>query len=702
VKHARQTVRMRRPAKSPAVTLARAPGNSSSPSVVNGLRPRPAPGVHPHRIPLERRGDVSPMMLGLQQSYGNHYVQRLMALARTPEGGQTDSKSDTAPAAVTKATSVTEDAGGCPTKAATADSRVIRDNLCLHSAELAGDSRLNDAFHNNPPLTARDGSDAVRKLQQALLNAGELLPKSGADGKWGDETTRAIASFQGKNGVPRGGSEAGRRTLLALDARLQQIPPKPVPPSPPTAQTAQVTTQCGQGQATNTVVVTGTGFTAGPVKLTVNGADSNGALADATGKFTGGVPSELKDGTHTVEASGGGSHAAAQFTTPCGGGHSTPVDPNLVTQNELMVLTKYQFMGQTERDATEDAFRDLKGKLDQTPVSWLVSLAEIVLGTAIQFVYGEFEQIIRTAVKSLLPAAATPGGQDPSAIVDNANDKASDFLEDFGKDGLKKAMDDEDQKPTKKLEEQVEAFRRAQLKSLREGYLNLETGWIAKVQGDAKTASITPDELQGLGTALDQTSGKIYKTRYDKTVEAWASYISNQRLGGATITSKVPGRPTQVQSVTNLTGVGDKDPKDVPGVLLIGLIGGGGKKGMPDTISEMNQQEEVHVNPKEVHIFGLSEDARKALGNDNPPLAQLTMPVVLRGEPRDGGFVAIGREENGGLIDAGSDKKGKTWLVNVGRAKKLEKTLSDPGEGARAVFQDDLSAATTGNAIQGP
>jgi hypothetical protein len=78
------------------------------------------------------------------------------------------------------------------------------------------------------------------------------------------------------------------------------------------------------------------------------------------------------------------------------------------------------------------------------------------------------------------------------------------------------------------------------------------------------------------------------------------------------------------------------------------------------------------------------------------------MPVVLRGEPPTGGLVVIGRNEQGGVVDAGSDEKGKIWLVEVGQAKKLDPSLSDPNVGAQAVFSDDLDATQVEKAIQGP
>src|SRR5262249_16091861 len=54
-------------------------------------------------------------------------------------------------------------------------------------------------------------------------------PDGHLDGQWGQETSSAVAEFQRANGIPAGGFEAGRKTMLALDVRLRAAPPKPEP-----------------------------------------------------------------------------------------------------------------------------------------------------------------------------------------------------------------------------------------------------------------------------------------------------------------------------------------------------------------------------------------------------------------------------------------------------------------------------------------
>ena len=119
----------------------------------------------------------------------------------------------------------------------------INDNLHLQASLFTTSDqfqRLDAAFHNKPSLTAADNGPAVKVLQQALVASGHPMPRSiGADGeldgKWGNETSTTVQKFQSENGIEPGGFEAGRKTLMALDAHLQAVqpaPPKPIPPQP--------------------------------------------------------------------------------------------------------------------------------------------------------------------------------------------------------------------------------------------------------------------------------------------------------------------------------------------------------------------------------------------------------------------------------------------------------------------------------------
>src|SRR5262249_18741073 len=154
-------------------------------------------------------------------------------------------------------------------------------------------------------LTAADNGTPVQKLQTSLLDAGEVLPKFGADGKWGSETSAAIVSFQRKNGIPPGGFEAGRKTLLALDLQLQQKP-KPPPPSQPKLDAPQCDKKIG-----DTIPITGSGFPPGStVFLSVDGIPGNSALAQTpSGAIAGSISAGQKSGSHVVEATTNGVRA---------------------------------------------------------------------------------------------------------------------------------------------------------------------------------------------------------------------------------------------------------------------------------------------------------------------------------------------------------------------------------------------------------
>src|SRR5271166_2607609 len=105
--------------------------------------------------------------------------------------------------------------------------------MALRSPRFAKDERLQRAANNNPPLRAGEIGEAVRLLQQALIDLGFPMPISvrrfgSPDGIYGNETTTRVREFQRKNGLSVDGI-AGRDTLAKLDALL----PNPAPPLPP-------------------------------------------------------------------------------------------------------------------------------------------------------------------------------------------------------------------------------------------------------------------------------------------------------------------------------------------------------------------------------------------------------------------------------------------------------------------------------------
>lgn len=94
---------------------------------------------------------------------------------------------------------------------------------CLH---FANDPELTDVYAGRlrlgapgtPPYPApvRSEGNAVRKVQQALIDAGYKLP-SGADGKFGPETGRAVVLFKKAHGILPDDPVVGPKTITALD-----------------------------------------------------------------------------------------------------------------------------------------------------------------------------------------------------------------------------------------------------------------------------------------------------------------------------------------------------------------------------------------------------------------------------------------------------------------------------------------------------
>jgi len=86
----------------------------------------------------------------------------------------------------------------------------------LTNPRFADMPRLQDIAAGGPILGRRDPRDAVRAVQQALLDVGYSMLHFNADGRFGSETADAIRQFRADRGLaPDGGLDA--EALLALD-----------------------------------------------------------------------------------------------------------------------------------------------------------------------------------------------------------------------------------------------------------------------------------------------------------------------------------------------------------------------------------------------------------------------------------------------------------------------------------------------------
>ena len=82
-------------------------------------------------------------------------------------------------------------------------------------------SQLRGIPQGTKMLRRGDKGNAVKKLQEDLMKAGEELPHFGADGDFGIETEAAVKSFQEKHGLTVDGI-AGPKTLAKLEEVLNQ------------------------------------------------------------------------------------------------------------------------------------------------------------------------------------------------------------------------------------------------------------------------------------------------------------------------------------------------------------------------------------------------------------------------------------------------------------------------------------------------
>ena len=117
--------------------------------------------------------------------------------------------------------------------------RRIGDGHDLTSPRFRGDLVLEGVYDNERLLMKGSRGAAVKKLQQALVDSGFLLPKFGVDGIFGPETEAAVKGFQHASGLAGADVDGivGPTTMGWLDQRFSAGPT-------PAGTTPAATTGC--------------------------------------------------------------------------------------------------------------------------------------------------------------------------------------------------------------------------------------------------------------------------------------------------------------------------------------------------------------------------------------------------------------------------------------------------------------------------
>jgi hypothetical protein len=169
---------------------------------------------------LKLRQEIHPT-LHLQHLVGNQAVQPLLLLSNAEQRRYSAQRAATDHAAMFIG-------GGdapMPIRPLTEEDR----SFDLQAERFRDDARLQAAFDNNPPLRMGETGPAVKKLQQALIDLGLIMPKSTKsgepDGIYGQETSTVVKGFQWRQGIVKDGV-VGRQTMGELDGLFSgQSPP---------------------------------------------------------------------------------------------------------------------------------------------------------------------------------------------------------------------------------------------------------------------------------------------------------------------------------------------------------------------------------------------------------------------------------------------------------------------------------------------
>lgn len=108
--------------------------------------------------------------------------------------------------------------------------------MSFKSQRLQGNARLNLVASNSPEMKIKEKGQAVRMVQQGLIELGHPLPKTTKkygtpDGIYGKETKAAVWKFQEKNNLYKDGV-VGTNTITKMDGLLVGKPYTPLPTIP--------------------------------------------------------------------------------------------------------------------------------------------------------------------------------------------------------------------------------------------------------------------------------------------------------------------------------------------------------------------------------------------------------------------------------------------------------------------------------------
>jgi Domain of unknown function (DUF4157) len=562
------------------------------------------------------------------------------------------------------------------------DSRCIPDKLKLQSDLLTSDAvndRMNAAFHDNPPLeqSGGQGADIVTTLQSALNSVDNVSkpndPQLVEDGIWGPLTKGRVFSFQADNGIPPSGFEVGRKTLLALDAHLQQDHPHPKPdpkpkpdpnpkPDPGTGPRVQVTCIAPplfSKEGSKAVQVVGSGYSASSgITIVADSRPSGFTATDAHGGFTFQLSTaDLSPGPHEITAvSGANEIASASLTLPCVAPEPVPGPFNQKLEDLLdAIWVEHAHTFQLEQNALVRLEADLQEGLQEESGDAL----QLFLGkAAVDVIAALFGGPLLPAVISAIPV----GSQDVvdwavSPILDGVLDATKGTVEDKVKDGL----GPEKAKNISRLGVFIDALKAGlvQQQSDKQEEFILRSKPLARQVTSATANSQDCQDsdprvckaeaaLKALHSA-ESDKQDAFDKQYTIGAEKWDVAIAKGNLGTLKGSSS--------------TDLGSKDPTGQGGVLTIEIAG-------------TSALDKVHVRSATLSGLGavaleklndkLKTTAIGALGFPRAAGGRVELQNQGAGGSSGTGVVSIARNETGQVFNRTGNQIGVRWLETKG------------------------------------